>query len=1643
MLNKTTEAQTHHAREANANRKAAAGPAAAALAPPGYAIGFLDRRSEPESLLDAGSTNRHGSSMTGTERQGSRPWPASAHATGRILPIGSARERHRARESWQMVQGRPQSPTTGEGRNHETASARQETTPARGLETVSAPGRERAIPDKPLIQTRSVLPSPDKPTTADRRGAVNFLATVSKPEPESVLAVKSPVQPEKPRFPLDARPIAGKDAAAPEKTADVVGVKASPHPIPALPIAKAEAVRPARASAQATPVAAPNAPPPSLASQPPEAEAALGQRQGVEALAEDKAESPAQEKTQEKIDAASPEMATPIESYGPTEPASSAAPTEFASEPQAPPEALAENSTPIPDGGGSGGSLLAAPPPPSGNDGLAAAQAAESQQTAAVERAEQADQARATEQAMQQRAEEQAQERAEAQPETQAELPAGSAQEGGAESVELSPSEKAAGLATVGEDVGGGKTAFAGSEGGGGGGGGNEALPSEAQAPDTASMSPEAGLVAAATLPAGEAPKALAGVGSAVDSSVQQESERLQGEIPEVEVGGEADGTAVKPLAVPSEAVKTQRAQTANTQSVPAPKPLPEPPPSAVRNIPTPRVAGNAEGTLSAADARRVQSSIQALPTTDPGLDVSAGPPPALQLSGDADPAQIAGQKEKLNASILAQCAQGAAEVAAPAGENDIRVRRRKESLKAPLLAVPPGAATAGAESADEAIAIIAEEKKGGEVRAAISQAQGEIAVKKAEHQSKVIEEQNKARQQLTDLQTENASQQDVARTQAKSEVDKARADWSEEQRKEVTKADEKTQAELANGDEKIAREQKQADEQSSQHIAEGERQAQRHKRDAEAEAERKKKDAEGESQGVFGWAASKVSAFFDTLKQGLVTLFDAAKKLVRAAIEQAKKLAVAVIEKARAVVVLIIRAIGDALIAIGDALLVAFPALRAKWRAFIESKVKAAEDLVNRLADALKRNVQKLLDALGKGLEFMLDVYKKGMMMALDAAKAVALGAIKFAKSVADTLGAFVVLIKDIAQNPGQWLANLGAAVKDGIKNHLWKAFSSAVKSWFNDKIEEVLGLGTAIWNILKKGGIALKEIGAMVWEGLKAAIPVALIGLLIEKLVAMIVPAAGAVLIVIEGLKAAWGSIQRILAAIGKFVEFLKAVKTGGAGPQFAVMLAAAAIVVIDFVANWLLRKLRGPASKVSGKIKGIAQRIMARIKAIAKKAGRWVKGKFKGLKDKFKGWRKKSSDWREKRKTKSEGKDKEKEDSQRLYRTVSAIRPKLRSLLARGVSKLRLRATLAGWRLWYRIKRLSLDGNRVVAANSPAVDIETLVTANLTQLQRMIHEAGEEVMNDPKVQQAQSDYAASEQKAAAANAASLSDSPISTVTAVPGAGYLGAALALRDPSRKAGFREPHTFLSMPFAPWVVNQQQSVKGPGGLRIGGGRIPGSGQRKINYDALVGELNAFGVDDKAFAKHLSTFVATGQATGPFQKPEGQAYLADFARIAFTAETARSTSFAMEGPMLLSLMESGQISAKDTFARNSPLNPMSMVGAAAANRVYTARILGQSDPPKTTKTARDNYQKVVQRRKELLIRYITVEVRAKNLVFSNEGDFMRWAQEKLRPLIVQRARQFYGMAESPSLADLNAAIPAHLRGRWDQKTVGQA
>lgn len=1131
--------------------------------------------------------------------------------------------------------------------------------------------------------------------------------------PESVGGTAANAKPEPP-FPF---PVSGTIRAEGHGAGDFrATVPPTPVTVQVSPPGQARGTRPflalatqARSAARQTTQPGKSAPPTAAIAAKPEVKpetaapavaGAAAPSPSVQSLAEEPPATPEAAKTQDRLDAASP--GPPAESDAAEPSTGSPTPEDTEAEPEA-----------------------TAPPPTD----------AASQPAQQAQRLEQA--GREHSEAQRDPAREAA--RAETPAETAAQKPP----EGEPESAELSAEEKAASLAAVGEDVGGGESAPGG--GGSGGGGGGAAPEPAPAAPDTAAMAPEDGLGAAAQLPVGAAVKALGGVGSAVDQDVQAEGTRLQASMPEIEVGGDG-GSAVKPLATGNATTKTPRSLPPNSQPVAKPKPLPEPPPAPTQNLPAPRLAPTADGALSAADAQRVQASILALPTTDPGLEVTAGPPPRLSLAGDADPAQIADQKDKLAGSVAAQTAQGRAEVAVPAGEDDIRVRRPKETLKAKAPALPAGGAGSPSEDAAETLAIIAEAKQGNAVRAAIGQAQAQVAAKQAGHRAQVAEQQAQTRQQLDQLQEDHADQQNEARRQARAEVAQARADWTADQQREVAQADAKTQAELTQGEARIGQEQKQADAQASAHIEAGERQALRHRRDAESQAGAKKREAEGELKGVFGWLADKAAAFFDRLKQGLTAIFDAAKRLVRAAIDRAKQLAVAVIEKARAAVVALIRAVGAALVAIGDALLAAFPTLRAKWRAYIESKVKAAEDRVNQLADSLKRGVQKLLDRLGQGLESLLAGYQHALLAALDATKAAALGAIKSAQAVADTLGAFAAIVKDIAQNPGAWLGKLATAVKDGIQHHLWQALSGAVKQWFNDKLDAVLGMGAAVWGVLKQGGLALKAIAAMVWQGLKQAIPSALIGLLVEKLVAMIVPAAGAVMVVVEGIQAAWGSAQRILAAVSQFVEFLKAVKTGGGAPRFAALLAAAAVAVVDFVSNWLLKKLRGPAAKIGDKIKAIAKKILDRVKNLAKRAGRWLKGKFKQPGAKLKGWKQKFDAWRKKRKDrKDQDKDKEQEKRERLKKAVEAIRPQILAMAGKGgIKSLLLRAKLLGWRIKHRLSKLELvkSGRNigVRAVVNPTEDvIQNWVELNLGELRKMIQGIAEDLLDRPEVQAA----------------------------------------------------------------------------------------------------------------------------------------------------------------------------------------------------------------------------------------------------------------------------------------------------------------
>jgi hypothetical protein len=297
-------------------------------------------------------------------------------------------------------------------------------------------------------------------------------------------------------------------------------------------------------------------------------------------------------------------------------------------------------------------------------------------------------------------------------------------------------------------------------------------------------------------------------------------------------------------------------------------------------------------------------------------------------------------------------------------------------------------------------------------------------------------------------------------------------------------------------------------------------------------------------------------------------------------------------------------------LTAIGDRVLVAFPALRDRFRKAIQERIAAAELVVNKLANLLKQAVQSALNLLGTALSAAIGLLHRGMQAAIDGVRAVVHGALDFARGAIAALGTFAVLIKDIAASPGRWVSNLAAAARDGIRNHLWPDLKGAVQGWFNEKVDSILGLGSTVWTLLMRGGITAAHVATFAWDGIKSMIPQTVIWVLIEKLVALIVPAAAAVMLIIQALQAAWGSLSRIVQAVDAFVGFLKGVRWGNAGPLFGTAIAAGAVAVVEFISQFLLQRLMGAAGNVAGKLRSLAKRISARLASLSGRAVGGVK-------------------------------------------------------------------------------------------------------------------------------------------------------------------------------------------------------------------------------------------------------------------------------------------------------------------------------------------------------------------------------------------------------------------------------------------------
>ena len=944
----------------------------------------------------------------------------------------------------------------------------------------------------------------------------------------------------------------------------------------------------------------------------------------------------------------------------------------------------------------------------------------------------QADNERTTQQGSQERDEDQAEQEAES-----GNAPAGA-------EAELSGPEKSAAMESVGEE----QAAEGGAGGGAGGGGGAEARTEEAP-PDVSGMPPEQGLATLSSATPAQADAALGGVQSAAAAENAEQTQAAHESLPQTTVGeppsprvtgskgGGAGGAAGANAAAPATG-----AQAPKTKPAPTPAPAVG---NAADKVARPQIAKPAEGAEpSDADKAQVAASISALPTSDPGLKTKLGAAPTLQLSGAADPAQMAAQKARSDQSVAAARAGDAAEVAKPMGEQNVRPTVGQAQIKARTLkAAAAGAAGgavggAGASGAaggavGGARGVLAEELKGPEVRAAMAAASAQAAAARIETQAKIAAGNAAAQAQIGDIKTQAATDQDTVSAKVRSDARNARSQYARKQEAAISQLDRRQQQTIAKTGDKAGEEKRKGEEEAAAQIEEGETQTADKAQEVETEVERKKQEAQAqtEEKGFFGRLADDLGAWFDRQKKWISEKVEAGKKWIKETADRFKKYAAEKIDQARDRVTGLIKEGGELLKSGADALLSEFPAARDAVKGVIDSGVEIGVKATNDIAEGVKDRVNRTVDGVAAVAEGALDVGGKVANAAIDYAKSTTVDALNAADKAMAALGVLKVLVEDVASDPGGWVGKLGASAKDGVANHLAAAMKAAIKQWWEGKLESVLGVGPAIWEVLKKGGLGLKEIGTMAWAAIKAAIPPALIQLVIEKVVAMIIPAAGAVMAIIEGLQAAWGSVSAMLGAVGKAIAYLKAVKGGGGGPAFAQLVAAAAVVVIDFVSNWLIAKLGKAILKIGGKIKGIAQKLLKKISAAVKKftAKRKAKKKAKSKKKNKAARDKKAKQLREERKNRKADKDGKKKDdpakkaqdkeaARRKKRdaAIARVKPKIAALLSKGIGKTWLGIRLRALGFTHGLKALSLKGKTITARASPEVTLETVDNAVL---------------------------------------------------------------------------------------------------------------------------------------------------------------------------------------------------------------------------------------------------------------------------------------------------------------------------------------
>ncbi|MEU9793166.1 DUF4157 domain-containing protein [Streptomyces sparsogenes] len=758
---------------------------------------------------------------------------------------------------------------------------------------------------------------------------------------------------------------------------------------------------------------------------------------------------------------------------------------------------------------------------------------------------------------------------------------------------------------------------------GGGGGGGKASAPAKGKktdsgpAPNLSQVSPEAGLSTAAKLKPHVALQAMTGVSGSVDRTVGDEHKALAAAPPSMQ----------RPAGAPQTLEGKPRTDApAQYSQDPAPKSeAPEQEEAKVTGAKEPEGRIEAEkaeepggwDTFKMAlgfgvgkflswvgfevDAQELAAKFAGLPTKDEALkQAQAGNAPGVQMQGAAD--QTAGEQgSAVDTKGQETVTTGRDDAARGMGEDQIYPNAPRERMQAKVPGQQGGGA-GGAPGGDaatgavppEAASEVAEHERGPQFQAAFTEGQKGMSEGRQAKDRGFRDGQQKHKQQVDAEIKTNTQSQAGEREKAMTEVTAKREDWRTEQDKELRSlGDKKTERH-----DKIRKDVKDKEEQTDKDVEKEKDDSDKKIQDkgdqAERDAEKKRDDSVQESGNwiskAFDWIKDKVIE----IKNAIVRVIKEARDAVIGFIKNFKETVERWINDARKAIVDAIKSFIDDLIEFAKAMVRAVVDLAKRIRNFITGLIDAAIALVNKLASMLKQIITDLLDALGKLLSGILDILKKALRAAIDAVVSAVKAVLDFASKLLGALGEFMLIAVDFLSDPGGWLSGAKNSAVDGAKNHLFREVKAAVKDWFQSKIQEILGVPKAVIDKLLKGGFSMERIVKETWDAIVPQLPFIIGEIVITKVIAKLIPGAGWVMAVIDAIRTAIGALGEILRAMGAVLDWLKAVRSGGAGILFAKAVAAGIVALLELAYEALLSGIGKWISKVGKRFRSIAENL-----------------------------------------------------------------------------------------------------------------------------------------------------------------------------------------------------------------------------------------------------------------------------------------------------------------------------------------------------------------------------------------------------------------------------------------------------------------